>query len=329
MNVARSSLVPLAFVLLSAQAACSDSGDGGAGPNGGGGSNSVTGGGTPGGAGGGGSSGFEGGHDQGTGGGDVCEPPDMLIALDRTLTMHRLPNGGTPTDAPDYQSSKWSQAITAIEGLVTPELDGTIRFGLELWPKEEPGCITLVERVEDTVQATNPFCEEGEVVLSPDLDTSDALHDILDPLTTKICVSTPTGSALLTASTHLEEVRVEGRDQYILLVTDGADWDASCPTPDPLAVTQQLAAGGIKTFVLGFSATEDLMPNGVGAPFLNNMACAGMTAVDFDDNCMMGTDGYVAVDPNGPTLYLQASDGAALSAALSDVAGSICCNCVE
>jgi len=330
MKLTRPLLFSLATPLIAGllTIACGDSASDGAGATGGNGGAASQGGhgGTT--SDGGSGAGFEGGGTS-TGGGPSCEPPDLMIALDRTLTMHKLPDGNTPTDPPDYASSKWSQAITAIEQLVTPAIDDTIRFGLELWPKEEPGCITLAERVENTVQATNPFCSEGEVLLSPDLGASAAIAGALDPLTTKICISTPTGAGLLTASDHLASIAAPGRDQYIMLVTDGADWDQSCPDPNPVTITQQLAAAGIKTFVLGFSATGDIMPGGVGAPFLNDMACAGMTAVDFDTSCMMGTTGYVAVAPDGPTLYLQASDADALAAAMSTVAVSICCDCAQ
>ncbi|MEJ7731562.1 MAG: vWA domain-containing protein [Polyangiaceae bacterium] len=242
--------------------------------------------------------------------------------------MHRTPEGTTPVDV-TYASSKWSQAITAIEGLVSPERDDTIRFGVELWPREEPGCITLAERITDMMQATNPSCSDGEVLVSPAIGTSASIGTALDPLTTKICASTPTGAGLLTGAAHLATIEEVGRDQYLMLVTDGADWDQTCPTPYPVTVAQQLAANGIKTFILGFSASGELGPNGIGAPFLNDMACAGMTAPDLDTNCVMGTTGYTATDPAGPTLYLQASDGAALSAALAAIAVSICCDCIE
>jgi len=276
------------------------------------------------------SSGFATGSSSSGAGGAACQPPDVVIALDRTLTMHFQPDGTEPTDAPSYATSKWSQAISAIKTLVNPQIDQTIRFGLELWPKEEPGCITLTERVQNTMQATNPFCEDGEVLIPPALGSSAGIASKLDPLTTKICISTPTGAGLLTASSELAQIKVAGRDQYILLVTDGADWNQSCPTPDPIAVTQQLAAAGVKTFVLGFSAAGDLMPGGVGAPFLNDMACAGKTAPNFATACKMNASGgYVAVDNMGPTLYLQANDGAALSAALHKVAASVCCDCIQ
>ncbi len=68
-------------------------------------------------------------------GGASCVPPDVVIALDRTLTMHQTPDGSEPVDAPNYESSKWFQALTAIKGLVTPKLDKGIHFGLEMWPR--------------------------------------------------------------------------------------------------------------------------------------------------------------------------------------------------
>ncbi len=67
----------------------------------------------------------------------------------------------------------------------------------------------------------------------------------------------------------------------MVLVTDGADWDQSCPDPNPLPVVQDIAQSGIKTFMIGFSAEGVIMPGGVGASFLNDMACAGQTAKGF------------------------------------------------
>lgn len=273
--------------------------------------------------------GFQTGASSSSGAG-VCVPPDLLIALDRTLTMHFQPNGTEPTDAPSYTQSKWSQAITAIETLVKPPVDTTIRFGLELWPKEEPGCITLAQRVENTQSATNPFCSPAEVLVPPALGAGASIQAALDPTTTKICISTPTGDGLLTAASALAAIKQPDREQFILLVTDGADWEQSCPTPDPVETAQALAAAGVKTFVLGFSATGDIMTGGIGAPFLNDMACAGMTAPDLATNCVMGANGMVAKDPTmGPMLYYQASDAAALGKALEDVAALVCCDCVK
>jgi hypothetical protein len=271
---------------------------------------------------------LDGGSQGGQGGGSAaCDPPDVLIMLDRTLTMHKTPSGATPADPPDYASSKWFQAIAAIDQLVAPPLNTTVRFGLELWPKEADGCITLAERVENTKQATNMFCEAGEIVVPPALSTGPAIQAALDPKTTKICVSTPTGSALLTGLDHLKTIAAPGRPQYVALVTDGADWDQSCPDPNPLNIVQQMATDGVKTFIVGFSAEGEVQPGGVGAGFLNDMACAGHTAKGFPAPCKQMGAGYVASDPSGPALYLQAGNGGELSSALKGIATEVCCDC--
>ncbi len=265
----------------------------------------------------------------GVGGSMTCEPPYALIALDRTQTMHKTPNGGEPTDGPDYQSSKFYQAIKAIQTLTAAPVDGTIRFGLELWPKNEPGCVTLSQKIGGT-SATNPSCEDGEVIVEPDLHTGAAISASIDPATTTLCNTTPTGQGLLTASSWLQSHSVAGRAEYIILVTDGADWDQSCPMPDPVAVTQILAQAGIKTFVVGFSAEGDIMPGGVGAGFLNDMACAGHTAPGFPNGCKADANGgYTSSDPAGTTQYLAAGDATALATALHTVAAQVCCNCVN
>src|SRR5690606_22282373 len=121
----------------------------------------------------------------------------------------------------------------------------------ELWPLDPGGgqCITLAERILDTKQATNPQCQAGEILVPPALGTGDAIAQAVDPLSTLLCVSTPTGTALDTAGDWLVANAVPGRDQYVVLVTDGADWDLSCPDPSPLLVTQQLAAAGVRTYV--------------------------------------------------------------------------------
>lgn len=259
-----------------------------------------------------------------------CEPPDMLIALDRTLTMHRTVSGATPTDAPDYQSSKWFQAVTALEAVTAAPLDQTVRFGLELWPRDPGGtaCNTLAEQVA-AKPTTNTACEAGEVVIPTGLGSGAAIAAYLDPATTKLCFSTPTGEALNTAATYLAGSAVAGRDQFVVLVTDGADWDQSCPDPSPQANVSALAVAGVKTFVVGFfdSSGSDA-GGGVGEEFLNDMACAGQTAKDFPDPCTQQGASWVAKDPSGPTLYYQTSSAAELTASLKELAGTVCCDCV-
>jgi hypothetical protein len=242
----------------------------------------------------------------------------MLIVLDRTMSMHRQPNGD-PAPQDQHELSKWYLAITAIE-TVTAAYDQRLRFGLELFPRDPGGgaCVTLSERISGTT-ATNTNCEEGEVPVTPGVGTSGDIDAAMDPETTRLCRSTPIGAGLDTALTHLSSVQDPIRDQYLLLVTDGQD---TCSTPDPVERVQALAAAGVSSFVVGFDASG----TGVDPVTLNNMACAGLTAPDFATNCQdQGGGAYVAVDPGGTTLFLSASDGAELATQLETVASAVGC----
>lgn len=264
-----------------------------------------------------------------TGDGDVCLAPDVLIVLDRTGTMHRDLAGNTPPDTADgIASAKLTIAIGALDALVsTPGLDGTLRLGLELFPHDPGSCITLEQRLQN-VAFTNPSCEAGDIVYAPDLGMGDEIASALDPASTKLCNTTPTGAALELAKMELDEIKKPGVDQYLLLVTDGADFYQSCPEPDPLDVVRTIQAAGVTTFVVGFGA-QDTTAQGVNPPLLNQLACAGGGAKNFDTACVaLSTGGYDAVDPNGAHVYFDAANGSELSTALGDIAGQICCGCV-
>lgn len=260
---------------------------------------------------------------------DVCLAPDMLIVLDRTGTMHRDLAGNTPADTADgVASAKLTIAIGALDALVsTPGLDATLRLGLELFPHDPGSCITLEQRLQN-VEFTNAACEAADIAIPPDVGTGSEIAAMLDPATTTLCYSTPMGAALLSAQTELASIKKPGVDQYLLLVTDGADFDLSCPDPDPLPILRTLEQAGIKTFVVGFGA-QDTTAQGVNPPVLNQMACAGGTAKDFTTTCVAASGGgYDAADPAGAHLYFDAANAGELSASLADIAGQICCGCV-
>ncbi len=250
--------------------------------------------------------------------GDPCEPPDMLIVLDRTMSMHRMPDGD-PAPQASHDLSKWVLAIVGIE-TVTAAYDLRLRFGLELFPRDpaDGSCVTLTERIGGTT-ATNVNCEEGEVLVSPDVGTSGAVDNAMDPETTLLCRSTPIGAGLDTALVHLSGIQDAIRGQYVLLVTDGQD---TCTDPDPVERVQALAAAGVSTFVVGFDASG----TGVDPEMLNNMACAGMTAPNHAQVCVdQGGGVFVAVDPTGTNLFLSASDGVELANQLETVASAVGC----
>lgn len=261
-----------------------------------------------------------------------CKAPQMMLLLDRTGTMHRDLTGATPPDtAAGHASAKLTLAIHAIEALMAePNIDQALRLGLAMFPRDPGGgmCLTLSQRLSGSATFSNPACEVGEIPVPPAFGTAAQIASYLDPETTTICNTTPTGSGLLTARDGLVSLAIPDVKQYVMLVTDGADFYDSCPTPDPLDVLRQLDAQGIATFIVGFGAQETT-PQGVNPPLLNRMACAGHTAKNFDTACMQVTGGgYDAVDPDGARLYFDAADGAALSTALTDVARQVCCGCL-
>lgn len=320
----------LAQALLVACGSTTDSGSKVAGPTGGFGGVSSGGsgaGGSGAGTGTGGSGGVQ--LDAGGGGssndGGACEPPDMLIVLDRTMSMHRRPDGTRPPDTTaGHQASKWYIAINAVEQL-TGKLDSTIRFGLELFPKD-PGnnqCVTLKQRINN-ITATNPACQKAEVLVQPGLNNGPAIASAIDPETTRLCTSTPIGKGIVTASQALTAIQTAGRDQYAVLITDGQD---TCDKALVLSATQALAQQGIKLYAIGFDASSG---NGVDKSQLNDLACAGHTAPGFPAPCQADAQGnYTATNPTGPDLFLAAGDAAALSTALTTLAGNVCCGCIS
>jgi hypothetical protein len=268
----------------------------------------------------------------GSGGDENCVPPDLLIVLDRTMSMHRKPDGtAAEGTTAGKQESKWSIAIDAIETSTTL-FEGGMRFGLELFPLDpgpsngEEQCVTLDQRI-DGITATNPQCQEGEVLVPPTLNSAAAIASAIDPDTTLLCRSTPIGAGLTTAKDGLATSKTgdtEDRDQYALLITDGQD---TCDSALPLTEVQAMAAEGVKTFVVGFDATQG---TGVDAAQLNDLACAGLTADGFPSSCAEDGLGNYSWDPNGPaTVYIVAENGNDLSGALATIAAQVCCDGID
>ncbi len=134
---------------------------------------------------------------------------------------------------------------------------------------------------------------------------------------------TPSGAALTSALTTFSKSKVTGRDQYVLLITDGGEC-CSCNTTDyDIGVAQQLWQAGIKTFVVGFGGDGD-------PTLLNNLACAGHTATNFATDCSCTSAGCVAsssVNSTTTPLYFKAGDGPTLQKALTSVTNQTCCDC--
>ncbi len=269
----------------------------------------------------------------GDGQGGSCNAPDMLIVLDHTDSMSDQPTGKKPPNTMAGQMlSKWYLATQAIQAVVAPPADQKVDFGLELFPLDPetvdagPGmgkCSTLSQLLSGTA-STNKSCQPAEVPIPPGPGNGAAITTLLDPLTLRLCVSTPIALALDTATTELKSIQKTGIAQYVLLVTDGGE---TCGGKVTL-VAQQLAAAGIKTVVVGFGGV-DAGSGGVNVPLLDDVACAGMTALSFPAGCTKGKNGYTASSTSGAPLFYSAQDGASLQTALQKITSSVCCGCAQ
>jgi hypothetical protein len=234
---------------------------------------------------------------------DDCIPPRAMIVLDRTMSMHQ-PVDGTP---------KWTIALGAINRMLEAYGE-TIWFGLEVYPRghEHPVCVTLEERIAGTT-ATNPDCEDAEILVPPGPGTAGTITTTLEAML--LCKSTPIEKAATAAMEwyNSNPTDIPERDQVVIFITDGretCDGEAQCPVTT-------MHGRGIVTYVIGFGGE-------VNIDRLNAMACAGGTASDTgpcdtsDPACTGATNG-------APSLFFLADDEAALDAAFDEIAASIQC----
>lgn len=230
-----------------------------------------------------------GGKSQGT-----CEPPDMLVVLDRSESM----NGLVKSDAGPSQS-KWDIAVAALGKMTEAPVDTTVRFGLEVFPDVKGSC------------------SSGKILVAPETGKGAAISSAL--ASTQLVGGTPIGAPIDVARMHLSSVKTSSRKQFALLVTDGGE---TCATAKGLPAVQELAKAGVSTFVIGFGS-------GVRIPELNNLACAGGTAPDPAKNCKTSATGGLEWVGSGPNLFFLAQDAAALEGAFKSIASKECCGCVK
>ena len=261
------------------------------------------------------------------GDGGTCDPPDMMIVLDRSDSMKSAPNAckqsnqicssgaqccsGVCTSQRCVGSgdagtseSKWQLAVEAVDLITQAPTDQTTRFGLELLP--DVPCVS--------VQGQG-MCGSGVVAAPIGLGNGAAIASELT--STQLELGTPIGGALHVAQTTLANVKAPNRSQYVMLVTDGGE---TCKIDPPLPIVQSLAASGIDTFVIGFGGAVD-------AALLNDLACAGMTAKNFSTSCVQTTSGWASNVASTTHVFYDATDGAALKTALATITNDVCCGC--
>jgi len=264
-----------------------------------------------------------------------CRPPQLMIVLDRSGSFARRPNGTLPPNTPDgKKETRWHIALTAIKS-VAADLEDGLQFGLALFPRDPDGaggedCSNLGTWLDEYLppETTDGTCNPGEMKVSPALLNAGALDSAITLNNTGLCSWTPIGAGLAAAKDELDAIRDDEYEQYALLITDGKD---NCDGKDgystgSLATTDAMAAAGIDLYVVGFDGSgEDLDP-----AHLNDLACAGHTAVDFATNCHQVGDGYRAVaSPSPARLYYLATELGSLQAAIAAISEDLSCDQVD
>jgi len=225
-----------------------------------------------------------------------CDPPDMLVILDRSDSM---------TSYVGTQGTRISLAISAIEKIVAPPTDTSMRFGLQVLP--------AIGGAECSTQLVVPM----------GLGTSGAITNALTTMSPQLDYGTPIGGALTSALGTFSKTKTSNRKQYVLLVTDGGEC-CSCNTNDyDVSITQKLYEAGVETFVVGFGGDDEPV-------LLNDIACAGHTASNFATSCTCQGDACRAsssINASTTPLYFKASDGVALKQSLAAITNQTCCGC--
>ena len=196
-----------------------------------------------------------------------CVPPNVLVVLDRSGSMdNELPSN----------ERKWDVAVDAISSLVLA-FDDRIRFGIGTFPEGDNNC--------ETGRLRLPVADAGGAAVATYVQMDAPEGD-----------GTPIAASLTAITAEEAALRDSTRENFVLLVTDGAE---NC---DGMPAT---AVGGlmgrtpmVRTFVVGFG-------DGVDEGELNGMADAGGTA-------RMG-------DPR----YYRADDPLALEQALNEIATAV------
>lgn len=229
-------------------------------------------------------------------------PPLVYLVVDRSGSM--LEPGANPP------ATKWDELVAAVDAVLT-QFEDQIQFGLLMYPTGDE-CATSGPQV--------PVGLGNRLAVLAHLSESNPAG------------GTPTAAALTNATHALDALGNTESERFVILATDGgpncnyslsADPSCQCSLSDQnycctnypnsqcyfgqyclddahtVEVISNLHQSGIDTFVIGLAGTAQF------AETLDAMADAGGRA------------------QAGPTHYYDASDQTALTAALTDIAGSV------
>ena len=278
---------------------------------------------------------------------EVCDAPDVLVTLDVSGSLSEGLDRSPLEDSPSSRrNSKWGNAVASITDF-TSAFGNTMRFGLASFPSNHSegmtpreGCHILPEwegydQDDDFSGPGGPLnnaCDfPAEITVPVGEDTAEDIARYVTQDTTPLCWWTPLARAVFLAGTELGEIAEEGREQFVVLITDGKQ---TFPGPPqgcfrfpgvPFIEAQELARNNIRTFVIGFEGSSgSIDPNE-----LNDLACAGRMVSNLDEACEKDSDGNYRAPINPPEdLFLKAGSEAELRQQLQKIAGEVgCCDC--
>jgi hypothetical protein len=187
----------------------------------------------------------------------TMQPPDLLLVLDRSLSMNMDPMGNNcPANMPGC--SKWDQMTAAIN-MAVGMTDTMDNWGLKFFGDGT---------------TNNTFCQVNPGV-AVNVGAMNAANIATAIAGTMPSTATPTTAALVAAGTYLRGL-TDTNPKYIVLATDGAPTcrNGGIMTRDDAAAIAQVlteANMGTQTFVIGIATSNDPMATAT----LNQMAVNG------------------------------------------------------
>ena len=162
---------------------------------------------------------------------DNCDPPQLLIVVDKSSSMNDVPAGST--------SSKWIIATQAIGNLAT-NYQAAVDLGLMVFPSPNQ-------------------CSPGAVVVGVGPNNGNAIVTALGSPPPASGNWTPMAQSLDAAATYAPLLNT-AKINYLVLITDGWQW---CDPYDsatrflPVNSVAALKNLGVTVFVVGFGASVD------------------------------------------------------------------------
>lgn len=241
-----------------------------------------------------------------------CDDFDFQISLHREVSMN-LNLDGVPAVGVGQAGnwSRWFKAMEAIENAAYDHHD-VARLGLELHPGAIDGCEIFT--VSGHSGVTGETCQDPDVISQPALHAGPFIDDSLDFGLEVLCNGGDLAMAAQEAGVRaIDAAQDGGRIPHLVLVTHGAQ---GCDDHHELRgiLSSFAVTDGLETIVVGLPLNDDLATHAL----FNDLACAGHSAVDFPAGCTdMGGGHYLALDPEGPRLYVDGTDPDGLSDAIA------------